>query len=175
MTFRDAQAPIRSVKAAIFAALALFFGGALSIISVNIAGQSISFAFIPLLVIAIWPRRASQIISVIFIFAAGLFTDWASGGVTGQWALVFLLVWMLLRPELRDNAYSISQFMLAWLAICGFAFGLLSVTGWFAYRVLPDYMAFSRQILLVTALLPPIFGLRHWLARFSRSDEDWRR
>lgn len=175
MTFRDAQAPVRSVKPALFAGLALFLGGALSIVSVNIWGQSISFAFIPLLVIAIWPRRANEIVSVTLVFAAGLFTDWASGGVTGQWALVFLMTWMLLRPELRDNAYSASQFITAWLAICGLALILLSLTGWFAYRILPDFMTFVRQIALVTVLLPLIFGLRHWLARLFGSDEDWRR
>mgnify|MGYP001115335226 CR=1 FL=1 len=175
MTFRDTQAPIRSIWAAIGAGLALLLAGALSIISVNLFGQNASFAFLPLIVIAIWPRRASEIASVIAVFAAGIFTDWATGGVVGQWALVFILAWMVFRPELRDQPYAFFQTLIIWVMICGLAIVLLSASGWFIYKVAPDYLALGRQVLLATAVLPFILLLRRWLAYFTGDADEWGR
>jgi len=171
MTFRDVSAPIRSIWPAVFASLGLLLAGALSVISVSLFGQVASFAFLPLIVLAIWPRRANELASIAFIFLAGLFTDWASGGVPGQWVLVYTLVWMLFRPEMRDQPYAILRFIVIWILICGFATIILSLSGWVIYRVLPDFSAFAFQFVAASLPLPIILLLRHWLAHLSGDAE----
>lgn len=175
MTFRESAVPIRSVWPAIFAGFALFLAGALSILSVRVLGLTAGFGFLPLTILAIWPRRASELASVILVFLAGIFTDWATGGVVGQWALTFTLVWMLFRPELREQPYAAVKLMLVWGLICGFAVLLLSISGWVVYRILPDPTSFALQILMATLLLPLVLLLRRWLAHLFGDADEWRR
>ena len=173
MTYLDVQAPTRKIWPALIAGLALFIAGAVSIAGLNFFGTRIGFGFIPLLVLAIWPRRANALMSLALVFFVGLFTDWATGGVHGQWTLVFVLVWGFLRPELRDDPFAPIGLFLVWLATCGLALVALSVTGYFVFGMLPDFAALGRQMILATVLLPVLLLLRYGIAvRFSDS-EDW--
>lgn len=173
MTFMDVQTQNRRVFPAIVAGVALLIAASLSIAGLNMFGARIGFGFIPLLVLAIWPRRANTLFSLLLVFLAGLFTDWATGGITGQWALVFVLVWGFLRPELRSSPFALIGLFLVWLATCGLALVVLALSGYFVFGILPDFAALGRQMILATFLLPLFLLLRHGFAmRFSDS-EDW--
>ncbi|MEP3653533.1 MAG: hypothetical protein ABJO36_01440 [Litorimonas sp.] len=173
MTFMDVQTQNRKVLPAIVAGVALLIAASSSIAGLNMFGARIGFGFIPLLVLAIWPRRANTLISLPLVFLAGLFTDWATGGITGQWALLFVLVWGFLRPELRSSPFAPISLCLVWLATCGLAIVVLSASGYFVFGLWPDFAALGRQMIFATVLLPLFLLLRHGLAlRFSDS-EDW--
>ena len=172
MTYYEMRAPIYKKLPAVIAGIALFLAGAVSIGGLNLFGGYFGFGFLPLLVLAIWPRHANSLLSLAFVFAAGLFTDWATGNILGQWALVFSLVWGVLRPELRSTPYSPIGISLIWLATCGLALVLLTISGWFVFRILPDFVSLGRQMILASLLLPLVLLLRHSLAkRFSERDE----
>jgi len=172
VTYYEMQAPIRRKLPAVLAGVALLFAGALSIGGVNIFGWQFSFAFVPLVVLAIWPRDANSLLSLALVFAAGLFTDWATGTPWGQWALVFSVTWGVLRPELRSSPYAPVSFFFVWIATCGLAVVLLTLSGWFVFRVFPDFGAFGRQMIFATLLLPVILLLRRGISkRFAERDE----
>jgi len=114
VTYYEMHAPIRKKLPAVVAGLALVFAGALSIGGINVFGGYFGFEFVPLLVLAIWPRNANSLLSLLFVFAAGLFTDWATGNILGQWTLVFCIIWGVLRPELRSSPYAPIKLLLAW-------------------------------------------------------------
>lgn len=173
MTYLDVQAPTRKVWPALVAGLALFIAGAVSIAGLNMFGVRFGFGFAPLLVLAIWPRRANTLVSLSLVFMAGLFTDWATGGVIGQWALVFVLVWGFLRPELRGSPFAPIGLFFVWLATCGLALVILSMSGYFVFRVLPDFAALGRQMILASLLLPLVTLLRRGLAMRFNDSEDW--
>lgn len=173
MTYLDVQAPTRKVWPALLAGLSLFIAGATSIAGLNLFGAHVGFGFVPLLVLTIWPRRANLLLSLGLVFIAGLFTDWATGGVNGQWALVFVLIWGFLRPELRSSPFSPIVLFLVWLATCGLAIAILSLSGYFVFGILPDFASLGRQMILATLMLPLLMLLRRGLAmRFSDND-DW--
>lgn len=173
MTFLDVQAPQRKIFPAIVAGIALLLAGSVSIAGLNIFGLRTGFGFIPLLVLAIWPRQANALVSLGFVFLAGLFTDWATGGIYGQWALTFVLIWGFLRPELRGSPYSPLSFFLVWLAICGLALVTLSMTGYFVFGIFPDLSVLGRQMILATICLPAAILLRRGLAMRFSDREDW--
>lgn len=174
MTYYEMQAPIRKRMPAVFAGLALFLAGAVSIAAINIGGLRIGFGFLPLVVLAIWPRNANCLLSLAFVFAAGIFTDWATNGIVGQWALVFSIIWGVLRPELRSSPYAPVGFILVWLATCGLALVLLSLSGWFVYSALPDFASLGRKMIFATVMLPIVLFLRFVIVKRFGEREEWR-
>jgi len=173
VTYYEMHAPIRKKTPAIVAGLALFLAGAIAIGGVNLFGSRVGFGFIPLLVITIWPRNANSLLSLALIFAAGLFTDWATNQILGQWALVLTVTWGVLRPELRSAPYAPVGLFFVWLATCGLALILLSISGWFVRGILPDFTTLGRQMILATVLLPIILLLRKVVARRFGEREEW--
>lgn len=173
MTYLDVKAPTRKVWPALIAGLALFIAGAASIAGVRLFGVRVGFGFVPLLVLAIWPRRAHALISIVLVFSAGLFTDWATGGVVGQWALVFVLIWGFLRPELRGSPFAPIGLFLIWLATCGLALVVLSMSGYFVFGILPDLAPLGHQMIFATLLLPLLLLLRRGLEMRFSDTEDW--
>ncbi len=173
MTFFDTHPPLRRIWPAITAGIALFIAGAIAVGGVNVLGVRAGFGFIPLTIIAVWPRQANTLLSILFVFLAGVFTDWATGGLVGQSALVFTVIWGVLRPELRSEPYSLVSIILFWLATCGLAMVLIGVTGWFVYGVRPDFASFGRQLVVATICLPLIVLLRGVLAGRLFATDDW--
>lgn len=173
MTYLDVHAPTQKVWPALVAGLALLISGALSIAGLNLFGAWVGFGFIPLVVLVIWPRRANRLVSLALVFAAGLFTDWATGGIDGQWALVFVLVWGFLRPELRSSPFAPMTLLSVWLVACLVALAALSLSGMFAVRVWPDFAAMGRQMVLASCLLPVFLILRQGLAARLNDRDDW--
>jgi len=173
VTYYELHTPIRKKTPAVLAGLALFIAGALSIGGINSFGGYYGFGFVPLIVLAIWPRNANSLISLAFVFSAGLFTDWATGTPLGQSALVFSVIWGVLRPELRSSPYAIITFFFIWLATCGLALVLLSVSGWFVKGILPDFFSLGRQMIFATVILPVILLLRRVVAKRVGDREEW--
>ncbi len=174
MTYMDVQAPTRKILPAIIAGLALFIAAGFSIAGLNLFDVRIGFGFLPLVILAIWPRYAHTLVSLILVFFAGIFMDWASGGIDGQWALVFVLVWGFLRPELRGSPFSPISLILIWLATCGLALVVLSLSGYFVFRIWPDLAALGRQMIFATCLLPVFLLLRRVVAKLVTDSDDWR-
>jgi len=172
MTFLDVQTPQRKTFPALSAGLSLFLASAFSIAGMNLFGVWMSFGFFPLLVLSMWPRQANTLISLTLVFLLGLFTDWASGAILGQWALVFVLVWGFLRPDMRNSPYAPLRFILAWLTICGLALVVISVAGYFVFGIFPDFKVLGRQIIMATICLPFILLLRSGLSRLFGDLED---
>lgn len=173
MTYMNIQGSSRKVWPAVIAGVSLFIAGALSIAGLNLFGVRVGFGFIPLIVLAIWPRRADPLVSICIVFAAGLFTDWATGGIRGQWTLVFVLVWGFLRPEIRDDPFAPVHLLLIWLATCGLALLVLSITGFFVFGIMSDVASMGRQMIFATVLMPFLMLLRHGLAVRFNEHEDW--
>jgi len=173
MTYLDVQGSVRKVWPAIIAGLALFLAGAASIAGLNLFGARVGFGFIPLLVLAAWPRQANALISLGLVLFSGLFTDWATGGIHGQWALIFVLVWGLLRPELRSSPFSPLNLIVNWVAICGLAIVIISISGYFVFRISPDLAALGRQMIFATAGLPIVMLLRRIISVRFNDREDW--
>lgn len=175
MTYFGTQTPSRPVLPAVIAGIALILAGVLSVGGLNIFGARYGFGFCPLIVIAIWPRQAHNVLSVFLIFLAGIFTDWATAGVVGQWSLTLVVTWALMRPELRSEPFSPMSFGLIWFGICCLAVLLLTLSGRFVFGLFPDFSTFARQALIATLFLPVIMLLRAPLARLFSDGDEWDR
>ena len=173
MTFLGLQTPTKKMSPALIAGAALFLTAAMTISGLNIFGARFGFEFFPLLVLVIWPRRAHTLMSLTLVWFAGFFTDWATGDITGQWALIFILVWGFLRPEMREAPFAPVSLFCVWVLTCLVTMAILSIAGYFIYGILPDFTPLGRQMSLATLLLPIILLLRKAIVVRLKDYDEW--
>lgn len=145
----------------------------LSVLNVNIFGRSVSFVFLPLIGICLWPRTESLIVSIVAILIFGLLLDLLSAGPLGLWALIFLSVYALFRPSMRLKPHTFSSAFMQWIMALLFAVIASYLLGWFARQSRPDAVVLIYQALAATVMFPAIYVVRH-LGKHVFSDPDTR-
>lgn len=143
----------------------------LSVLSVNIAGRQISFIFLPLIAVYLWPRISSPIISIIFILLFGFVLDILSAGPLGLWSLIFLSVFTLIRPQGRIKPLIFMPAFRLWILVLGLAFIAAYLLGWFAMGHRPDIWSLLYQAAAAIVFFPIVYGVRH-LGNNLLSDSD---
>ena len=173
MTYLNMPGTVKRIGPAFAAGVFLFLTGAISFAGLHLFGLRFGFGFLPLVILVIWPRRASTLLSLVLVFLAGLFTDWATGDIRGQWALIFVLVWGYFRPEMRSASNTPLGLIVIWVLVCVIAVIVLSLAGFFVYGVGPNLAPLARQMILASFMLPILVLLRRAiLARLNEFD-DW--
>lgn len=152
-------------------ALLLLVLTALSVLSVDVFGRNISFLFLPLIAVFLWPHVETPIYSIVFILLFGLLLDILSAGPLGLWALIFLSVFALFRPHKRLKTLTFTSAYQIWFAVLLFACVTAYLLGWFAISRQPDIWALLYQAAAAAILFPFVYGLRH-LASSLFSDPD---
>jgi len=135
---------------------------AVSVLNVDILGRSISFIFLPLMAIFLWPRIDKPIASIIFILVFGLLLDILSAGPLGLWALIFLSVFTLFAPHKRVKSLTFSSAIYMWLLVLLFALVSAYFLGCFAIKSRPQIMPMLYQAIAAIILFPLVYGLRHF-------------
>ena len=153
--------------------LFLLFLTTLSVLSVDIFGRKVSFIFLPLTAIFLWPRIETPIVSIVFILVFGLLVDILSSGPLGLWALIFLSVFTLFGPYRRLKPYRFIPAFRLWLAVLVFTSIAAYFLGWFSIGRRPDIWALLYQAVAAIALFPFVYSLRY-LAGNMLSDTDRR-
>lgn len=143
----------------------------LSVLSVNIIGRKVSFVFLPLIAIFLWPRIDTPIISIISILLLGFLLDILSAGPLGLWPLIFLSVFTLFRPDKRLKRYRFWSAFRKWIAVLTLAVVAAYLLGWFAMGRRPEIWALIYQAIAAVVLFPVVYGLRH-LGRTLLSESD---
>jgi len=141
--------------------LMMVFLTAISVLSLNIFGQTVSFVFLPLIGICLWPRTERVVISIIAILFFGLLLDLLWAGPLGLWALIFLTTFALFRPHLRPKPHSFSSAFLQWLGVLVFALIGSYFLGWLARESRPAIWPLLYQALAATVLFPGVYAMRH--------------
>ncbi|MEM7729215.1 MAG: hypothetical protein AAF311_08055 [Pseudomonadota bacterium] len=153
------------------AAFALLVTGLFSVVDVRLFGESWPLTWLPFAVVALWPRQVSVWPTGLLLLLGGLWVDWTSWGAPGQWPLVFLLTYAVIRP----NARSATRGLLAGLSRFAVAL-LIGVpvflgTGWIVYGSFPDWAVLARGLVATFLLLPFLILVRDGLAgRMSEDD-----
>ena len=132
-----------------------------SVLSVDILGRSVSFIFLPLIAVFLWPRTEKPIASIIFILVFGLLLDIISAGPLGLWSLIFLSVFTIFGPYRRSKPLKFLAAYRLWFAALLLALLAAYFLGWFAIGSRPDVKAMLYQALAAIALFPFIYGFRH--------------
>jgi hypothetical protein len=139
------------------------------IISFTSFGFHISLQWLPLMAVALWPRTATPILSVIALLLLGLFQDWLGYGVPGQWAFLYLLLFLIIRPFERIKPLHFGQGMSLWLTSVVVGFLVLTLTGRLIYGVWPDWFRLIVPAVTATIIFPIFWLLRQnlqaWLLR----------
>lgn len=139
---------------------------------VNVAGRVLSLLCLPLLFVALWPRNLNAQLSILIFLFAGLFVDWGSAGAPGQWALVYLAVFAVTRPDQRLAPLSFWLAIRNWFVAVVIAAIILIVSGSFVYGVWPNFAVLAWQFGAMTALLPILYLFRRVMYYiFSHPDE----
>jgi hypothetical protein len=153
------------------AALALLLAGLFSVLEVRVFGQSWPLTWLPFAVVALWPRQVGVWPTGLILLLGGLWVDWTSWGAPGQWPLVFLLTYAVIRPDFREGARGLAAGMSRFaLSLC-VGVPVLILTGWTVYESWPDWGTLGRGIIITLLLVPLLIGVRDRLAgRMSFED-----
>ena len=165
------QAPVRRNSHLIPAGFALVVTGLLCVLHMRFLGVSWPLLWLPFAVVSLWPRQASPVPSAVLIFIGGLWVDWVTLGVPGQWPAVMLVTYAILRPDLGEpvRGVVVAYARFAQALIIGVPVFVLS--GRLVYTVWPDPFALLRGIAIVIVLLPLIALVRDLAAgRLSGDD-----
>jgi len=130
---------------------------------------SVSFLLLPLLIVTLWPSRCNAVVTIATFLFMGILMDWGTNGALGQWALTYLVVFAVLRPDRRDNYVNFFGAMGMWCIGLLIGVIMLVVTGWVVYATWPNFIILFKQACLVSILMPLIIALRN-LVRMMLTD-----
>ncbi len=142
-------------------ALLLLFLTVLSVLNADILGREVSFIFLPLMAVFLWPRIGTPIASIILILLFGLLLDLLSAGPLGLWSLIFLSVFAIFAPHKRLKPLTLKSAFFRWLAVLLFALIAAYFLGWYALRSRPEIWPMIYQGAAAIILFPFVFGFRH--------------
>lgn len=153
------------------AALALALTGLLSPLHINLLGQTWPLVWLPFAVVALWPRQASAVPSAVLLFIGGLWVDVATLGAPGQWPLVFLATYSILRPDWAEPGRGVLRGILRVIQALAVGVPVLLLSGWAVWGGWPDWAALGRGVAVLWVALPFLIVLRDLLGhRMSRDD-----
>lgn len=163
MAFTTPQSAHRNVDL-IPAILSLAVASLVSAVHIDLFGTTWSLLWLPFLIVALWPRRAHPLVTAVILFLAGLWLDWATLGAPGQWALVFLITFAILRPDLEARPRGVLAAYRRFGAALLLGVPVFIVTGWLVYRAWPDWISLVKGVSLAALILPVISFLRDRIA-----------
>lgn len=160
MPVYDLTTAPRARRYALLAILTTSLLCVLSQIGINFNRQTVTFMFVPTLAIYLWPTGANSVISILGIFALGLLQDYLSYGPTGLWAVTWLSLFLLFRPDLREKTVSmLAQFIgaaIVLLCVGVFQIGLST----FILNSRIDIKVMGLSVLLTLLIFPLFYVVR---------------
>lgn len=147
---------------AVFGFLITIILSIVGLLSFHISKVDISLIWLPLMGVYLWPRFAAPIISVVLIFIAGLLHDILNAQSLGFTSILFLLVYIFLRPRLSFENSGRSSLWLRFGAVIGLTIFLILL-----FKLLGSNISISNfpmQILVTLLLFPVFLGVRNMLS-----------
>lgn len=145
---------------------------AASTLSLNVYGLNLTFTAIPIIAVFLWPRGADPSLSVICLFLCGIVHDMVSFGLIGFWPLLYLLYFIIFRPDGRRKE---ETFWVRWgklLLIAVFGGCVIWLVGTFVMQIPPDLKSLAIMQGVVVFLFPIIYLLgRLYMRVFGDYDE----
>ncbi len=144
----------------------------LSMISIRLGPIEAAMTCMPLIAIFLWPREASFSLSAVMIFALGLGIDILSGGPPGLWALIYMSLYGILRPDLRVGDHNWRQM---WLRFSGWvitAILIAVVLGAVAIDGATAYWPLLMQGVAALLVFPVVYAARQGLRSLVMDPDD---
>ncbi len=160
----------RLAMLAIFATLILCV---LSQLSLQFSGLFLSFGFIPSLAIYLWPKGANATLSLIGIFGLGLFQSLLGFGPMGLWAFIWVVFFVIYRPDIRDRAHDLGGLWIgcfAWLLAIVFAHILL---GLLILNIRPDPLSLTLSFICAFMSFPLIWLAHNYFKKLFSSEAEY--
>ncbi len=145
------------IHGVLFLWILIYFG----LLTFNTSFMRFSFLGLPLAAIYLWPRGSDPLVSTAMIAVSGLFLDFVSASPAGQWVLVFLITFGVLRPYARNAERRFIGHWIYFSAVVFIAFFLIYGLNQFAGRDGIRQIGLIQQASLAAALFPIIFLLRN--------------
>lgn len=164
-------APIQHNERLIPAAFALLGTGLISVLEIRLFGQSWPLTWLPFAVVALWPRQVGVWPSGLLLLLGGLWIDWTSWGAPGQWPLIFLTTYGIIRPDFRGEARGLGAGMTRFFFALLVGVPVLVLSGWAVYEAWPDWGTLGRGLVMATLLVPVLVYMRDRIARRMSQDD----
>ncbi len=144
----------------------------LALIDFRAASISVSGLWIPLIGVYVWPKSAETSSSTVLVFLAGLILDALSDSPTGMWALIFVLTFLIIRPNKRG--LNVSRQLLwsgfvSWSAIV--AIGFLALGAMSDNQTL-NWRPMIIQLVVAGLAFPIVFAVAQFARRIATDPAD---
>ncbi|MGB0908510.1 MAG: hypothetical protein ACPGVT_13560 [Maricaulaceae bacterium] len=157
--FVDSSSTPRTRGRAIQGAIIMLILILCSTLSFKIAGQNLVFTAIPAIGVFLWPRGADPFLSVLSLFILGVIHDTVSFGIIGFWALIYLLYFIIFRPDGRSREDGfLNRWGKFWLLII-FGGALMALLGVMFMKTGSDLKSLFIMQLVAAVLFPLIYFL----------------
>lgn len=143
----------------------------LGVINISAFGWNLSLQWLPLVAVALWPRGAYPIYSIIALLILGVFQDWVSFGVPGQWALIYLLTYAFIRPFERIKTLNFGGGLVVWCIAMTVALVTIAFTGRVIYSDWPNWVVLFRMAGIASLFFPLIWYIRRGIQIFIHNRE----
>ena len=167
----DVVTPNKARSYAIQAGIALWISAILASITFNIFGASLSFVFLPIIVLFLWPNGADLNLTYIGLFISGLSYDLLSGAALGGWSFVFLIFYSVTLPFKSGREVGfVEAFVnyLLWLSILCLLFVIGAVLGFYNVALFSLFI----NALVSVFLFPLVYRFRKVLRAGLVSEDD---
>lgn len=161
MAFIDTISAQRSRGLAMSGLLSVLILTILSLTSVNVLSYHISFGFLPLVGVYLWPRLSDPMFSVLGLFVLGVLADLFGETPLGFWAFTYLTHFIVFRPDRREtSAGLLSQWMGFVVAALVASFVMIAVSAVFIRQRVNMF-----DLLLAWLPIIVVFPLVYWSLR----------
>ncbi len=167
----DTITPIRARAYALQGGLAMLVLVTLSAVNLNLIGTPLSFLFVPLILVYLWPRGADKVLSYCLLFGCGILFDVLTGTAIGFWALIFMTGLAVIQPTLmnREATFNVSWVgFITWMSIWA---AILLGLNFISAKEL-DIVNFIIQICIAILVFPFVYAIRVYVRSLIISEAD---
>jgi cell shape-determining protein MreD len=144
-----------------------------SMISFGVGSFEAALTLVPLSGVFLWPHNASSSLSIVLIFCLGILVDILSNGPFGMWALLYLITYGVLRPDLRSRALSMQRLwfrFIVWVLLIDAVLVLLGVITIDGRTAIWPLIFQTLMAILIFPLVQGLVQLSRWMSQRDQSD-----
>ena len=167
MAFAQSVNPLRSSTLALqglaFVCVLILF----SQVDVRFGTLTFPFVSVPVIAVFIWPRGSDSAMSAFFVLIAGLLLDLLSGGITGLWAMFFLLTFIVIRPNRRSRETKMGSLWLGFAVWWCVLATIYFIIGGLSQTLSASWLSVLIEMVISIAMFPLVYAASQFARRFS--------
>lgn len=144
----------------------------ISTLSLKIYTLNISAIWMPYIAVFLWPRWSDFWLSPVLIMLGGLLVDLINGQYLGLSSILFLVLYILLRPREREDRFSMWQALIEYIMFAGPILLAVMLISSALIGQAVSWKSLVLQFAFSAVIFPAVFYLRQFLRKIVIDPQD---